>query len=220
MNPLVSCAILIATAQSLVAMVNTRDNLHLRPPLARKSVAGRLVTGLIVLRAYLRRLIIIMALELEWGLIDTRGPMKRPHGRKSTALARPSLTLLDTYKISPWLNGDGPAFKTPIKRDFHYSFDTPAPAPIDMAKLYAHLDYLAAIAVNPMAKAKRLAFHLARARQGIITAPKGPKRLAGRWGTQVRALYDAMAADILTKSHIRPPPLPPPRTHWPMITAL
>ena len=214
MNPLAAFTFLIATVQSLVAAVNTRDNLHLRPALARKAVAARLASGLRVLRAFLRRLIILIALDMEWSLVDTRGEMKRPHGRKSTSSSRPSLKGLDAAKPSPWLNNDGPQFKTKV---------TPAhstPVPIDMTKLYAQLDFLSKIAANPIAKAKRLAFHLARTYQGIIIAPEGPKRIAGRWGTEVRASFDAMAASIVMKSRNRPPPLKPPRNHWPTITAI
>jgi hypothetical protein len=214
MNPLASFAFLIATAQSLAAAVTTRDNLHLRPHLATKAVAARLVSGLIVLRAFVRRLIILMALEMEWNLVDTRGAMKRPHKRKSLSRAALSLTAFDTPKASPWLNGDGPSFKIkPKTRDL-------TPEPVDMAKLYVQLDYLAKLAANPTPKAQRLAFHLARTYEGIIMPPRGPERIAGRWGTEVRASYDAMAGSIMTKSRTRPPPLPPPRTHWPMITAL
>ena len=214
MNPLAAFTFLIATVQSLVAAVNTRDNLHLRPPVAYKAVAARLASGLRVLRAFLRRLIILIALDMEWGLVDTRGAMKRPHGRKSTSTSTPSLKGLDADKFSPWLNSDGPQFKTKVTQAHT------APVPIDMTKLFAQLDFLAKIAANPIAKAKRLAFHLARTQQGIIMAPEGPKRLAGRWGTDVRASFDAMAASIMTQSRNRPPPLPPPRTHWPTITAL
>ena len=216
MNPLAAFAFLIATVQSLVAAVNTRDNLHLRPALARRSVAARLASGMRVLRAFLRRLIILIALDLEWGLVDTRGAMKRPHKRKSaSSCAGFSLKGLDADKVSPWLNSDGPQFKT-VQDSQTYS----TPIPIDMTKLYAQLDFLAGIAANPIAKAKRLAFHLARTRHGILMAPEGPTRIAGRWGTEVRASFDAMAASIITQSRNRPPPLPPPRNQWPMITAL
>jgi hypothetical protein len=215
MNPIAPFAFLITTAQSLVAAVTTRDNLHLRPALARKSVAARLRSGMIVLRAFLRRLIILIALEMEWSLVDTRGAMKRPHGRKSKSLApKFSLQGLDSQGVSPWLNAVGPQFK-PVQR-----LGYRGPVEIDMAKLYAQLDYLSKLASNPTAKAKRLAFHLARTHQGIIMAPTGPKRIAGRWGTQVSASYDGIAESIMTKSRNRPPPLPPPRNYWPTITAL
>ena len=152
--------------------------------------------------------------DMEWGLVDTRGAMKRPHGRKSASSSRPSLKGLDAAKVSPWLKSDGPQFNTLQDKQAHNT-----PVQIDMAKLYAQLDFLAGIAANPIAKAKRLAFHLARTQQGIIMAPEGPTRIAGRWGTQVRASFDAMAASIITQSRNRPPPLKPLRTHWPTITA-
>jgi hypothetical protein len=216
MNPLASFAFLITTARSLVAAVTTRDNLHLRPALARQAVAARLRSGMIVLRAFLRRLIILIALDMEWTLVDKRGEMKRPHGRKSKPSAGFSLQCLDDQRVSPWLNAVGPQFK-PVFKAEHRNY---APVEIDMANLYAQLDYLAGLAANPAAKAKRLAFHLARTHQGIIMTPAGPTRLAGRWGTEVRASYDAIAGSIMIKSRNRPPPLPPPRTCWPMITVL
>jgi hypothetical protein len=215
MNPLASFAIVIATAQSLADAIWVRDNVYLRPALARKAVAARLASGLIVLRSYVRRLIILIALKLEWDLVDKRGPMKRPHGRKSVSVpAKLSLSYFDADKPSPWLNSDGPQFKPVVKSDGS------KPLPVAMAGLYAQLDFLASVAANPLPKAKRLAFILARRREGIIMAPMGPKRLAGRWGTQIRAIYDSLAPAIVMQSRNRPPPLPPPRTHWPMITAL
>jgi hypothetical protein len=217
MNPLASFAFLIATVQSLVAAVTTRDSLHLRPALARKAVAARLAGGLRLLRAFLRRLIILIALELEWGLVDARGEMKRPHGCKSKSSAGFSIAGLDTQGASPWLNADGPDFKPVVKDDDGHRNYTPVD--IDMAQLYAQLDYLARIAADPLAKAKRLAFHLARNYEGIIMAPEGPRRIAGRWGTEVSASYTAIAGAIMTQSRNRPPPLPPPRTHWPTVTA-
>jgi hypothetical protein len=209
---------LIATAQSLAAMVNTRDDLHLRPEFARKSVAGRLVNGLIVLKTFLRRLIILIALDLEWGLVDTRGEMKRPHKRKSKPSDGFHLPLLDAHKGGHWLNNHNPDHYLRAKSQNAYG--TNPPVYINMARLYAQLAFLSKIADNPYQKAKRLAFHLARNRPGPILALEGPKRIAGRWGTEIRAYCDSMPALIVDKSRNRPPPLPPPRNHWPMITAL
>lgn len=218
MNPLASFEFLIATAQSLVAAVTTRDNLHLRPALVRQAVAMRLRSGMRVLRAFLRRLIILMALELEWTLVDKRGDMKRPHGRTSKSSAAIGIQGLDMQGASPWLNAEGPQFKVKVKSGYN------GPIEFDMARLYAQLDYLAKIAANPVAKTKCLAFHLARTydfnSKGVIIAPKGPRRIAGYWDREISACFDSMAAAILTKSKNRPPPLPPVRTHWPTICAL
>jgi hypothetical protein len=219
MNPLAAFTMLIATAQSLADAVSARDHVYLRHPTQRKAVAQRLVSGLRLLRAFLRRLVILIALDLEWGLVDKRGEMKRPHKRQmKPSSAKLSLICFDADKVSPWLNADGPSFKPRAK-----SQNEPGTNPsvhITMTSLYAQLDFLANIAANPLAKAKRLAFHLARKRHGIFMAPSGPRRIGGRWGTQVSMYFDLMAGDIITKSRNRPPPLPPPRTHWPMITAL
>jgi hypothetical protein len=220
MNPLAAFTMLIATAQSLVAAVNTRDDLHLRPEVARKAVAARLVSGLAVLRAFLRRLILLIALDLEWGLVDTRGVMKRPHGRKAKSSTKLNLRILDADKPSLWLGGNCPKFAMTNNSWQGQRDGYNPPVYVDMAKLYAQLNFLTGIAANPHAEAKRLAFHLARTRQGIIMAPEGPDRIAGRWGTEVNAHFYAMAGSIMTKSRNRPPPLPPPRTHWPTITAL
>jgi hypothetical protein len=221
MNPLASCAFLIATAKNLVAAVTTRDNLHLRPQFACKAVAERLVCGMRLLRAYLRRLVILIALELEWSLIDTRGVLKRPHGRKAKpSSAKFSLQGLDPRNASSWPDDDDPPFKTQVTISDRRS----TPIPVYMGRLYAQLDFLAGIAANPLAKAKRLAFHLARNRPynkfGVIMAPDGPHRIAGRWGTEVSATYDAMWASIMTKSRARPPPIPPRRRRGPTIERL
>jgi hypothetical protein len=218
MNPSSNFTRLIAVAQSLAAMVNTRDDLHLRPAIARKSVAGRLVSGLIVLKTFLRRLIILMALDLEWGLVDTRGAIKRPHKRKSKPSCPFNLPLLDYSKVSPWIKAVPPNFKPRVRSQNDYG--TNPAVFVDMARLYAYLTFLSKIADNPYPKAKRLAFHLARNRTGPILAGEGPKRIAGHWGTEVRTYYDWLPALIIDQSRNRPPPLPPPRNHWPMITAL
>jgi hypothetical protein len=136
MNPLASFAMLIATAQSLASAVNARDNLYLRPKWARQAVAMRLASGLIVLRAFLRRLVILIALELEWGLVDKRGPMKRPHKRKSKSRAVLTLGGLDVQGASPWLNSYGPQFKARVKTGYS------GPVEVDMSSQAPRLPYV------------------------------------------------------------------------------
>jgi hypothetical protein len=218
MRPQSNFTRLIATAGSLVAMVNTRDDLHLRPDNARKSVAARLKSGLIVLKTFLRRLIILIALDLEWGLVDTRGDMKRPHKRKSKPSEGFHLRLLDAQTGGHWLANHNPDHYPRAKSQREYG--TNPAVFVDMTRLYAYLAFLSKIADNPYPKAKRLAFQLARNRPGPILALEGPKRIAGRWGTEIRTYYDWLPALIVDQSKNRPPPLPPPRNHWPMITRL
>jgi hypothetical protein len=213
-----SFAMLIATAKMLWDMVNTRDNLHVRPDIVRKAVAMRLASGLIVLRTFLRRLIILIALDLEWRLVDKRGPMKRPHKSKAKPGAKFHLPILDAQKGGHWLYNHNPD-NYPGKKSYRGDLTNPA-VYVDMAKLYAKLDFLAGIAADPFPKARRLAYHLARTHTCIILPREGPEQIAGRYGTQVRAYYDNLPTMILEASRNRPPPLPPPRNHWPMITAL
>jgi hypothetical protein len=170
--PPASFAFLIETAQIIVAAVNTRDNLHLRPEVARKAVAVRLASGLRLLRAFLRRLIILMAVELEWTLVDTRGPMKRPHGCPSKpTLASFSIKGLDAPIASPWLDGYGPEFK-PVVRTGRVG-----PVDVDMSQLYAQLKFLSRIAANPMAKAHlRRHHHSARRTQAHRRAVGHPSQ--------------------------------------------
>jgi hypothetical protein len=64
--------------------VRVRDELYLvRPAFAARAVARRLAAGLAHEEAYLRRVLIVMALELEPTLKDRRGPMRRPHSRRA-----------------------------------------------------------------------------------------------------------------------------------------
>jgi hypothetical protein len=86
------------------------------------------------------------------GLVDKRGEMKRPHGRKSTSSVGLALGGLDCDKISPWQNGDGPNFKPRLQ--LRGEDGRTAPVQVDMARLYAQFDFLARIAANPLAKAK------------------------------------------------------------------
>jgi hypothetical protein len=218
MRPQFNFTRMIAVAQSLAAMVNTRDNLHLRPETARQSVAGRMKAGLNVLKTFLRRLIILIALELEWGLVDQRRPMKRPHGRKAKPGLKFHLPLLDAQTGGDWLHDHDPDHYPRAKSQNAYR--TNPAVYVDMARLYAYLAFLSKIADNPYPKAKRLAYHLGRNRPGYIVSREGPERIAGRWGTEIRAYYDSLPALIIDQSRNRPPPLPPPRNHWPMITVL
>jgi hypothetical protein len=219
MNPLASFTMLIATAQSLASAVTTRDNVHFRRPTERKAVAARLVSGMRILRAFLRRLIILIALELEWSLVDTRGPMTRfPKPKMKPSTTKLSLTCFDADKVSPWLNNDGPEFQP--RAMSQNGLGTNPPVYVDMSRLYAQLDFLTGIAANPLAKARRLAFYLARKKHGLFMAPSGPWRIAGRWGTQVGTYFDLMAGEIATKSRNRPPPLPPRRWRGPTIMVL
>lgn len=215
-----SFSFLLATARSLLGQVTGRDGLVDRPVHVRAAAIRRLASGVRVLASFVRRLLVLMAFSLEHRLvdrIDRAGPLPRPHGRKSVAGVR--FVVLEAPCVLACAD-------TPPKPAFnwadHAKQATPArrPTPASPARLYRLLDLLTAIVADPVPRARRLAFHLARRRHGPILPPVGPVRIAGHWGTDIRASHDAMAAAIIHASRVRPPPLPPPRRAGPVATAL
>jgi hypothetical protein len=98
---------------------------------------------------------------------------------------------------------------------------TLTPVTLPIGHWWRQLDYLQTITNDPVAKARHLAFCLARRHHGLLMAPDQNRRVMRGCGTEPTSLFDAMAFQIMQKSRSRPPPLPPPR-RWPkpMITIL
>jgi hypothetical protein len=225
-------AMLVATARDLLSAVSARDGVFARPAHPRVAVLGRLASGVRVLAGFVRRLLVLMALAMEHGLVDRvdrAKPLARPDGRSRTAAgpAQTGFVVLGPATVfSSAPSSVQPAFDwADHKARRGLAPPMPPPSP---ARLYALLDVLARIVKDPEPRARRLAFYLARRRHGIILGPilpsgcgsGRPERLAGHWGSQVRASHDAMAAAIITAGRNRPPPLPPPRRAGPEITCL
>lgn len=198
-------------AAGLVLRVLSLDNMHLSPRSMTRAAAVRFRAGLRALEAYLRRLILCLALQLEHDLPRTNAERAR---------------------LMP---GQRPPRKTPRKPSFHFTiftgqYDFPdafgaewvgqraaRPAQVPAAPLLARLSALSDLAKSPMARARRLAWHMARHKAGLILAPDLYRGyVPRRYGTEVSATYDAMGHDIIARSRARPPPLgpvprPPPR---------
>jgi hypothetical protein len=213
-----SFTFLLGLAHSLLAQVTGRDGLDDRPGSLRPAVMRRLESGVRVLASFVRRLLVLMALSLEHGLVDrvdASQPLPRPKGRRRTSGAR--FKVLPPPFSGPYVVGDA-------IESWRDRVGTTVPVrqakPVSPARLYRLLDQLAAIVADPEPRARRLAFHLARRRDGPILPPVGPARIAGIWGMEVRASHDAMAGAILSASRVRPPPLPPPRRAGPTVTGL
>jgi hypothetical protein len=208
----------IGLARSLLAQVTGRDGLDMRPVEVRPAVIGRLAAGVRVLASFVRRLLVLMALSMEHGLvdrIDRAKPLARPHGRGSACAVRFVLLEPRLARVSAADRAVVCWFDLASQPSQARRVAPPSPA-----RLYRLLDVLATIVANPEPRALRLAFHLARRRDGPILPPAGPARIAGCWGTQVCASHDAMAEAILSSSRVRPPPLPPPRRAGPTLTSL
>lgn len=201
-------------AVRLTSRVLSRDGLSLFPDLVTKAVAARLRAGLRVIEAFLARLLILMALEIEPTLKHIERPERRPKERKPRKRGF-------TLRIFPReLVGDMPELS--VSGGWHES-SSGSPignSPVPARPLLEHLARLRMIAEAPETRARRLAFHLARSRPGVMLPPKRGVGVANRWGVEASALYTAMGQGILNASRSRPPPLPPPRVARPTITLL
>ena len=186
----------------LVARVLSQDNLHLGPSLISPAAAGRLKAGLRALEAYLRRVLILLALQLEPGLPrDTRPRTIYARALRKPA-TRPHFRLLSAQRgFTPFAVSDANGTQ-PI----------PQKSAILAAPYLTRLRTLKSLLDAPTARARRLAFHLARRRPGpIFTPDAGGTNLPRRYGTEVSAIYTSLA---------RPPPLGPMPREGPRIRLL
>jgi hypothetical protein len=203
---LASFAIALSQALQLYARIVGRDGLMTRPGYVRKAVAARLAAGVRALEAYLRRILILMALEMEPDLEAVQRPENLARAKAGVVCARKTfLRIYPNEGRSDFVHG-------------HARAPRPFVEVVSIGRWMTRLDHLHALAKDPVAKARRLAFTLARRRHGLLMAPPERPRLLRRWGSEVSAIHDAMAFQIMQKSRSRPPPLPPPRRGKPMIT--
>lgn len=194
-------------AGQLHARILSRDNMQLAPALISKAAARRLKAGIRALEAYLRRVLLLLALEMEPGLAAEN----RAGAAYSSALPakrrRPGLVL-----FQPARDRSGAPFPASGAR-----MPLTGRALVSAALLLARLAALGQLIEAPGPHARRLAWKLARRRAGLILAPGlGHSDVPARFGTQVSSLYRAMEPAILEASRARPPPLgpkprPPPR---------
>jgi hypothetical protein len=199
---------LLRYAEQLAAYVLARDNLHLAPSTVSRAVAKRMRAGLIYMQAYLRRVLILMALQIEHTL--PRDLTERPifnHGRViHLRPATKSFSVFVGERAPPdlWTDAkhDTPKYPDRNRR-------------ILAAPLLDQWRSLMALIADPGARAKRLAYTLARRRPGRLLVPK-QNDIPRRFGTELSALYDCMEMEIIDACRARPPPLgpiprPPPR---------
>jgi hypothetical protein len=208
----------LTLAMRLYGRIMGRSELLGRPQFVIKAVAGRLRTGVRALRDFLRRVLVVMALEMEPDVPYVWHPenLARSKGKKPSRPWKPSLQI---YPASFFASSDDIAQKlaayqtrsAPLVTDADTHTAAVPRVLVPIGKLLDQLDYLNAIAKDPLAKVRRVAYYLARHRHGIILAPPSPPRLVWRCGAEISAIFDAMAYQIMAKSRTRPPPHPPPR---------
>lgn len=192
----------------LLDTIVVRDQLHLAPEKLRPGAAARVRRGIRQLQAYLRRVILLLALKLERTL-----PADRPcavYGRlPSRKTSDRALKLLRGFM--------------PLARRTALAGRRGAPLPfwqkgahVPAHELLMRLNALRALLGAPEKTARRAAWYLARRRPGTVAARLLPGGLPGRVGTEVSASFDAMDAMIAEACLSRPqhrgaPPRPPPR---------
>ena len=186
-------------ASRLALQVLAQDSLHLSPTLIRPAIARRLRAGLRALQAYLRRFLILLALSLEPALRPAC--CARPRRMRQPSKRTPAVGLRmftgETAFPDTWSNGDG----------FGGDRSRQSDQPILAAPLLARLFELCRLIEDPQARARRLAFHLARRRPGPLLAPDlATSRMPARFGTEISALYAGFASAIARLSQARPPP--------------
>jgi hypothetical protein len=210
---LASCRVFLNALRQLIDAVRATDGMSgLRPAYGSKVIAAKMAAGIRMVEAYLRRVLLVLAFELEPTLVDALRPVARPHGRKSKARAAP-------FKVLDWRGQRFPDDGLTVAARKQPAAQGRA-QPVALGRLYTRLDQLAAIAANPLIRARRLAFHMARSHAGPILAPDKALRHVQRWGVETAATFSLMAHVIVTKSRERPPSLAPPRRNLPTVTLL
>ncbi|MDJ0919719.1 MAG: hypothetical protein QNI84_01215 [Henriciella sp.] len=190
-----------AQGELLIARIVSRDDLQLAPALISKAAATRLRQGLRALEAYVRRVLFCLALALEPGLKPDNCP-RNPRERVPDPDRRSGFKLFTGER-------DCLDFA-----DFHDPWADPKPRPphgkpVLAAPLLDRLNTLKTLLENPIERARRLAFHLARYRPGWLFAPGQNADVPTRWGTELSATFTAMGHQIVAASKARPPPIGP-----------
>ena len=196
----------------MVGAVLARDNLQLAPRLISRAAATRLRAGIAAVEAYLRRLILQLALHMEAGLTpDPRAYIKR-HGMPRRQHPASRLAIFTGERDFPG-----------IEAVFSHRFAGTRAAfgPVPAAALLARLAALKALAEAPAARARKLAFHLARRRPGPLLAPGSARGgLKACYGREPAMVYTALGEAIVARARERPPPLGPRPREGPRIRQL
>jgi hypothetical protein len=190
----------------LAASVLARDRLNLRPAAISLAAATRLRRDLRAVEAYVRRVLMLIALQFEHNLVVDNSERPRQIGPRKPSQKTLSIPIFERCvpRNDLFFEGD---FKIK-KRDFK----TVNPAPL-LDRLRALKDLLSA----PEKRARRLALHMARRKEGMLLPPDpSGTAIRNRDGTEVSTIYKFMFQDIMERSRARPPPIgprpwPPPR---------
>ena len=188
-----------------------RDSLHLSPTDVSRAAKRRLKQAIAALTAYVRRLVLLLALSLEPHLQPrlTPRPIYARTGQRHRAETR--------LKILPD-RGNGTAFflQMQARQD---GFPRHRVDP-ELNPLLHRIETLRVLLDNPMPRARRLAWHLARQLPGPILAVDHGTALPNRYGTGFTATHKGMGRGLIVLSRQRPPSIGPPPRMPPRIRTL
>jgi hypothetical protein len=227
MNPVLkSCDIFLRHLRELIDLVRAGVGIPgwlagahngIWPKMASRNVARRFRSALNLVEAYLRRLLLLMALRLEPTLVDNRRPLKRVKDRKRR-LKKPVRFPVQFVPYRPLT--DKVLYAFDFAQKLRRERPRRPPALVSMLALYRRLDWLTAVAADPLARATRLAYNLARRRPGPIVAPDQKLRLPQRYGTPISMTFNALNTCVLETSRTRPPPQAPQQWYGPSVTVI
>jgi hypothetical protein len=199
----------LSQASYLRDLVLGASELLERPAFVRAAVAARLRKGVRALEAFLRRILILMALDIEPDLVAetqtenlARAKERKVRAKKASLRIFPTPSEAHTFDFQQRFGAPRPSELPP-----HAAALPPVTVPI--GRWLRQLDYLQTIIKDPVAKAKRLAFCLAQRHHGLLMAPDQNRRVMRGCGTEPNSIFDAMAFQILQKRPIKATTLTP-----------
>lgn len=197
------------TASGVLGDVAVRDRLDLHPKHISRAAMARATGGLRAIEAFVRRLILLLALQFEHDITVDISPREHPKKQPAPRAPTPntSLRIFLTELVFPDTLAEH--FNTDTTGDWQ----TRGPAEMPAAPILARIARLRRALNTAEARGRRLAYTLSRRRHGLLMAPF-PLAVPARMGTEFAHLYRTYGFDIRRQSCARPPPTrarPPPR---------
>jgi len=185
----------------LLSDIEARDGAHLKPAYLTKAAAARLKAGLRAVEAYLRRVLLCLALEMEPALTPDQSEYVKYARGPSPVRTAARFRILDRFAAFP---------EGGIERARSHTSSLFRKQPVPAAPLLLRLSALKTLLAAPEARARRLALYLARYRPGPLLPPGfGRSCVKRRYGTEISAHHDGLGEAITRASWSRPEPLGP-----------
>ena len=216
--PKLDIPFLVNVAANALMDVAARDDLYLKPKTITQAAQARALRGVRAVEAFLRRLLIALALQFEHEIeVDvTARPYPKTAKPAPTRLPQDGLGSLRILLDERPLPNDfdqrmqrlnDKVRHTQIEPRMGRGGERPS------GPILQRLERAGLILQTVEARARRLAFTLARHRHGPLTPPL-PDTVPNRMGTAFASVYPTLGYAVYERSRHRPPPerpRPPPR---------